>query len=287
MDIKGKIILVTGATGHQGGSVARALLADGWKVRALTRHLDSRAANELRSLGAEVAAGDMTEALSLEEPLKGCYGVFSVQQPRTYGVIGEVNQGITLIDAAKRAGVKRFVYNSVASADMNTGVPLFDSKAKIEEYLRNSGLDYTVIRPVFFMDNLIDMRDSIYDGRLRLGIEADVPLQMISVYDIGRFVALAFSEPENWIGRTIEIAGDELTGPQMAELLGKAIGRKVVFEAQSYDEIERSSADMAMMYEWFNLKGYSVDVKSVRKIMPDVETFRDWTDRSGWHRAAA
>ena len=287
MDINGKMILVTGATGHQGGSVARALLADGWKVRALTRHPDSAAANELKSLGAEIVTGDMSEPLSLEEPLKGCYGVFSVQQPREYGVQGEINQGITLIDAAKRAGVKRFVYNSVASADMNTGIPFFDSKVKIEEHLSKSGLEYTILRPVFFMENLLDLKDSIYDGKLRLGLKADVEIEVISLHDIGRFAALAFREPKNWINRTLEIAGDELTGPQMAELLGKAIGREVVYEEQPYDEIEKYSADMAMMYEWFNLRGYTVDIKSLRQIMPDLESFMEWTERCGWHRAAA
>jgi len=287
MDIKGKMILVTGATGHQGGSVARALLSDGWKVRALTRHPNSAAANELKSLGAEIVCGDMTDPQSLDEPLKGCYGVFGVQQPMEYGVEGEINQGIALIDAAKRAGVKRFVYNSVASADMNTGVPFFDSKVKIEEYLTKSGLDYTILRPVFFMENLLAMKDSIYDGKLRLGLKADVELEVISLEDIGRFVALAFCEPQNWTNRTLEIAGDELTGTQMAELLSQAIGRKVVYEEQSYDEIEAMSADMAMMYEWFNVRGYTVDIKSLKEIIPDLESFMEWTERSGWHRAAA
>jgi len=287
MDIKGKMILVAGATGHQGGSVARALLSDGWKVRALTRHPESAAANELKSLGAEIVCGDMTNPQSLDEPLKGCYGVFSVQQPMEYGVEGEINQGIALIDAAKRANVKRFIYNSVASADMNTGIPFFDSKVKVEEYLSKSGLDYTIFRPVFFMENLLALRDSIYDGTLRLGLKADVELEVISLHDIGRFVALAFCEPQNWMNRTLEIAGDELTGPQMAELLGKAIGRKVVYEEEPYDKIEKASADMAMMYEWFNVRGYTVDIKSLREIIPDLESFMEWTERAGWHRAAA
>jgi uncharacterized protein YbjT (DUF2867 family) len=287
MDMKGKTILVTGATGHQGGSVTRALLSDGWKVRALTRNTNSAAANELKSIGAEVVRGDMTDPRSLDEPLKGCYGVFSVQQPMEYGVQSEINQGIALIDAAKRAGVKRFVYNSVASADMNTGIPFFDSKVKVEEHLSKSGLEYTILRPVFFMENLLALRDSIYDGKLRLGLKADVELEVISLEDIGRFVALAFREPQDWINRTLEIAGDELTGPQMAELLGKAIGRKVVYEEQPFDEIQAASADMAMMYEWFNLRGYTVDIKNLRQIIPDLESFMEWTERSGWHRAAA
>ncbi|MCL2690218.1 MAG: NmrA/HSCARG family protein [Chitinispirillia bacterium] len=287
MDIKGKMILVTGATGHQGGSVARTLLSDGWKVRALTRHPNSAAANELKSLGAEIVTGDLTVPNSLDEPLKGCYGVFSVQQPMEYGVESEVDQGIALIDAAKRAGVKRFIYNSVASADMNTGIPFFDSKVKIEEHLIKSELDYTILRPVFFMENLLALKDSIYDGKLRLGLKADVELEVISLDDIGRFVALAFKNPQDFVNRTLEIAGDELTGPQMAELLGKAIGRKVVYEEEPYDEIEKASADMAMMYEWFNVRGYTVDINDLQQIIPDLESFAEWTDRAGWHRAAA
>ena len=149
----GRVILVSGATGQQGGSVARNLLEWGFAVRALTRDAEKAAARELADLGAEVVGGDLEDRASIERVLDGVYGVFSVQQFWEVGVEGEVRQGILLADAAKEAGVEHFVYSSVGSAHRDTGIPHFDSKWDVEEHVRASGVPYTVLRPVFFMQN--------------------------------------------------------------------------------------------------------------------------------------
>ncbi len=287
MDTKDKIILVTGATGHQGGAVVRHLLKDGWKVRGLTRDPEKPEAKELKAMGVEVVQGDLDIPLSLEKPLEGCYGVFSVQQPWEHGPQDEINEGIILINAAQKAGVKHFVYTSVGSADKTTGIPHFESKAIIEDVLKKSGLEYTIFRPVYFMENLLNFRDSIYNGTLSLALRLEVPLQLIAVDDIGKFVALAFRKPEDWKGKAMDIAGDELTGPEMARTLENAIGRDVSYEVMPLEELRNASSDAAMMFDWFNLRGYSADISKAREIIPDLKTFSDWAQETGWHRAAA
>src|SRR5687768_11494908 len=150
-----KLIAVTGATGQQGGAVARKLLADGWQVRALTRDTDKPVAQELASLGAELVPGDMDDRVQLDSVFQGAYGVFSV---RNYwlangGFEGEIRQGKNVVDAASAAGVKHLVYSSVGSAHRGMGQKHFDSKWQIEQYIHSSSVPYTVLRPVFFMEN--------------------------------------------------------------------------------------------------------------------------------------
>ena len=118
-----KLIAVTGATGQQGGAVARQLLAEGWRVRALTRDVNKPAAQELKALGAEVVAGDLDNGAELEAAFKGAYGVFSVQNfwlPNV-GFEGEIKQGKAVAAAAKAAGVQHLVYSSVGAAHRGLG----------------------------------------------------------------------------------------------------------------------------------------------------------------------
>ncbi|MGA2193331.1 MAG: NmrA/HSCARG family protein, partial [Nitrospirota bacterium] len=153
MDRKDQIILVTGATGHQGGAVARALLDAGWKVRALTRDPAAPGAQSLAHKGAEVVKGDLDDRSSLDRALKGAYGVFAVLTPFDKGMDAEIRQGKLLTDSAKAAGIKHFVYSSVSAANEKTGIPHFESKSQIEKYLKSSGIPSTILRPVSFFYN--------------------------------------------------------------------------------------------------------------------------------------
>jgi uncharacterized protein YbjT (DUF2867 family) len=164
-----KIILVTGATGNQGGAAAARLLAAGWRVRALTRDPASRAARALAGAGAEVTAGDLDDPGSLRAAADDAYGVFSVQ----HGALGsppvrfedEVRRGRNVVDAAAAAGAEHLVHASVAGADRATGAAAFDSKREIEQYIRRSGMPATILRPVSFMDNYADPAFGIRTGR--------------------------------------------------------------------------------------------------------------------------
>lgn len=280
-------ILVTGATGRQGGAAARHLLSQGFSVAALTRNPDKAAAHLLARKGARIIAGDLDDRGSLDRALKGMHGVFSVQDYWEHGEEGEIREGRMLIDAAKAAGVRHFVYSSVASADRDTGLDHFESKRLIENHLRSSGLAYTILRPVFFMENLDANREDVGQGVLRLPLPADTRLQMIAVDDIGAFAALAFVDPGSLAGKTLEIAGAEPTPAQAAGIFSETLGRDVRFEEIPLDSLRVSSPEAWKMYTWFRDKGYEVDVAGLRRSYPFLKTFGEWVHEGGWDREGA
>ncbi len=213
-----KTILVTGITGHQGGAVARRLRADGWRLRGVTRNPDADAVKPLRDLGVEVVAGDMTDRSTLDGALDDVYGVFAMATPFEKGEENEIAQGKTLADAARAAGVQHYVYSSVGSADRKTGIPHFESKMLIEDHLRDLDLPRTIVRPVYFMENLVAWAAQRTPQGLALmaPLSPGTPLQMIAVDDIAAFVGIAFADPDGWIGEELDVAGDELTFPEAA-----------------------------------------------------------------------
>ena len=279
-------ILVTGATGQQGGATARQLLAKGWPVRTITRDPSKESAQTLGKQGIEVLKADFNAPASLEEALGGVYGVFSIQT-FTEGVEAETEQGKALINAAQAAGVKHFVYSSVGGADRKSGVPHFESKWKVEQHLNTTDLTTTVLRPVFFMDNFNKfMRPQMQDGKLvlMLAMESNVKLQMISVDDIGAFAALAFENPQEYAGKSLEIAGDELTGPEIAAAFGRLLGQPVGFVQQPLEQVRQYSEENAVMFQWFNEHGYQADLPAVRRLYPAVQTFEQYLqlNKSNW-----
>jgi uncharacterized protein YbjT (DUF2867 family) len=258
-------ILVTGATGHQGGAVARALLAGGHKVRAMTRKPDGEAARALAGKGAELVRGDLDDAASLDKALAGAWGVFAVQNTWEAGVEGEEKQGIRLAEQARRAGVHHYVYTSVASAHRGTGIPHFENKWRIEQAVRKLAFpSYAILRPVFFMENFQGafFKPALDKGQLAVALRADTPLQMIAVEDIGAYGRLVFDSAERFNGRELDIAGDELTMPDAARVLGDAMKKKVEFVPVPIAEVRKASEDYAVMLEWFDRVGYDVHIRS-------------------------
>jgi len=284
---KGKdLIVITGATGQQGGATARELLAAGHRVRAMTRKPDGDAATALKNLGAEVVRGDLNDPKSLEQAFAGAWGLYAVQNTWEAGVEQEEVQGKRSAEIAKAVGVKHFVYASVGSAQRETGIPHFDNKARVEETVRSLGFpSHTVVRPVFFMENLASpwFKPYIDKGTLALGIEPDTKLQMIAVADIGKYGKLAFERHEQLNGRAIDIAGDELTPPVIADLIGKAAGRTVTHYQVPIDEVRRSSREFAIMLEWFDAVGYDADIEGTAKEFGIPPTrFADWVKTVAW-----
>jgi len=283
-----KIIAVTGATGQQGGAVARKLLAEGWKVRALTRDAGKPAAKELISLGAEIAPGDMDNRAELEAAFKGAYGVFSVQNfwlPNV-GFEGEIKQGKNVADAGKAAGVKHLVYSSVGAAHRGMGQKHFESKWIIEQYIHTLDVPYTILRPVAFMENLNWNRAQILNGTFNgMGLRPEKERQLISVEDIAVFVALAFANPKLYIGRTIELAGDALTESQVAETFAKVIGRPVTLTKPVGGARRVSEEEMIAMFNFFNGEGYNADIPALRKMHPGLMTLEQYLRKNGWENA--
>ncbi len=218
-----RIVLVTGATGRQGGAVARELLARGYRVRAMTRKPKSENAQALAKLGAEVVPGNLDNAATLAKAAQGAWGVFSMQNSWEAGVEKEEKQGKRLAKVAKDMGVQHFVYSSVGSAHRQTGIPHFESKWHIEETVRSLRFpSYTIIRPVFFMENFLSpmLKAGIDRGKLTLSLKPTTALQMIAVADIGKYGAWAFEDYEKLNGREMDIAGDARTMPETARIIG-------------------------------------------------------------------
>ena len=273
-----RTILVTGGTGQQGGAALRHLLDRGFPVRALTRDAGSSRATAVADRGAEPVQGDLEDRSSVERAVAGVWGVYSVQDFKQAGPEGELRQGKLLADVAKAAGVQHFVYSSVGGAERDSGIPHFESKWRIEQHVREVGLHHTILRPVFFMNNWFNLvGDAIRGGQLPQPLSPHTRLQQIAVDDIGAFAALAFSDPDRWNGRAIELAGDDPTMIRTAEALGESVGREVEYVQVPWEQMaQQMPEEMVKMYRWFEEAGYEADIPALRREYPDLKTLEQY-----------
>ncbi|MCM2423748.1 NmrA/HSCARG family protein [Streptomyces sp. RKAG293] len=277
-----RVVLVTGGTGRQGGATARALLARGWQVNALVRDPGKAEALALREHGAVLVRGDLDDPASLDAAVRDVYGVYSVQTfTGPDGMTGEVRQGKALAKAAARAGVAHFVYSSVDGSDRPGKVTHFASKGEVERYIEELGLPATVLRPTFFITNFEGLGPQWVDGELVLTLPLDprTKLQMITPDDIGAIAVDAFDAPADHLGRSIPIAGDELTGPQMAGVFARVAGRPVRFARRPIEEVRVHSEEMAAMFSWFDTVGFQADLPALRAGHPNLTTLADWANK--------
>lgn len=283
-----RTIVVTGATGKQGGAVARELVRRGFRVKAITRDPSKPAATALGELGIEVLRGDLDDPESLRAPLESAYGVFSVQNFWETGYEREVKQGIALAELGKEVGVEHFVYSSVASAQRETGLSHFESKWKIEERIRELDLPYTIFRPVYFMDNWETpaLREMILGGTVALPLDPDRELQQVAVNDVGVFVGMAFGAREDWLGRELDLAGDEPSMAKMVEIFSKVIGRPVSYVQLPWEKYREVAGDeYTEMFRWFELEGYDADIEVLRELYPGLTTLEQYLRANGWEGA--
>lgn len=259
-------VLVTGATGTQGGAVLRALVRHGHEVAALVRDPDS---DRAQALGVELRRGDMTDVASLETAFAGVGAVYAVTTPFRDGAEAEVAQGGGVIDAAVAARVPWLVLASVASAG-HAPVPHFESKAKIEARLTDSPLRWTVVAPGYFYENVGTPTDG-----LRLALDGATPLHQIALDNLGDVVAAILGRQDEHVGQRVEVAGDAPTPEAMAAALG------VGFERAPIEEVEERSADLAAMFRFLAETGYDIDTAAVRARYPEVP----WVSFSDWARA--
>ena len=282
-----RLIVVCGATGKQGGVVVRSLLDRGFQVRGLTRNPQKPEAQALADQGAEVVQGDMEDPSAMERALEGAYGIFSVQNFWETGYDREVQQGKTVADVAKAAGVEHFVYSSVGSAYRQTGISHFDSKWEVEDHVRDLDLPYTILRPVFFMQNWEMMRGMVLGGTLAQPLDPDKPFQQVAVEDTGAFAAIAFERPDEWIGREVDLCGDEQTMPEIAETFGRVIGREVNYYQVPWDQFEEQMGEeVTVMYRWFNDVGYEADIETLRQEYAELlTTFERYLRSHDWEGA--
>jgi uncharacterized protein YbjT (DUF2867 family) len=272
-----RLILVTGATGHQGGAVLRHLHKAGFPVRALTRDPDKPVANELMGSKTEVVRGDLNDRDSLTRALEDVYGVYSVQAVNFADIEAEVREGVNLVDAAARSGISHFVYSSVAGADKNSGIPHFETKFRIEEHLRQSGIPNTILRPAFFMENWIAMRDQLEKGSINFPVRPETHFPMIAVDDIGAAAAKAFEHPGHWQGRAVELAGDDLAIKDIAGIFSRVLSHPVEYRQVPYEQFEKQAGhELTVMFRWFDTGAFHVDIAALRNDIPNLTSFESW-----------
>jgi uncharacterized protein YbjT (DUF2867 family) len=280
-----KTILVTGATGHQGGAVVRSLSARGWKVRALVRDPAKPAAQQLAKNNIELIKGDLFTTASLEEALTGVYGVFSVQTSNAeHGIGGEIIQGKLLADAAAKAQVQHFVYSSIGGAERESGIPHFESKWQVEKHIRALGLPATILRPVFFMENFASYSGTQIkqQNKLILPLHPQTRLQLIATENIGSFAALAFEQPTGFLGKALEIAGDELSMTELAETFSRVMKRTIEFVELPMEQMIQGDPEMALMFAWFNTQGFQAVLPALRALDPALLNLETWLRQAGW-----
>ncbi|MDD9376325.1 NmrA/HSCARG family protein [Streptomyces sp. ZAF1911] len=291
-----KTVVVVGATGLQGRAVTRHLLRDGWEVRALTRDPNGARATALARAGARIVRARMEDVDSLAAAAEGAWGLFSVQptigSPGTapeFTAEDEVRWGVNVAEAAHTAGIGHFVFTSVAEADRHLEEKLpvnLVSKWRIEQHIAALGLPATILRPVSFMENFTGGY-ALRNGSLSTGLAPEVPQQIMAVDDVGAVAALAFSRPEEWIGREVSLAGDELTPVRIAEAIGKALGIPLPYVQVPIEAIRSVSEDFAYANEWLNTLGYRADIPATRRIHPGTMDLGTWLERTGASLIAA
>ena len=294
-----EIILVTGATGSQGGAVATALLNNGNTVRIVVRasSADTDQVKKLKSLGALVAIADMDNRQSLEKALSGVHGVFSVQAMDD-GTDSERRHADALVAAALNSGVEHVVHVSVNLVDRYEEFPgwgagrwnesYWTSKRYAEEAVKNAGFKYwTILRPVFFMDNFIPPKANVMyagldKGKITVVFNPDKKLQFIDVADTGKFADAAFNAPEKFNKQIIDLAGDELTISELAGVIGKTMQTNIDIEYVTESEAVKRGMipGLANYQEWTNEVGYSVNREALKKWDISLTTFEEFAIKS-------
>ncbi|MFI0933275.1 NmrA family NAD(P)-binding protein [Streptomyces sp. NPDC021019] len=290
-------VLVTGATGRQGGATARALLAAGIPVRALVRDPHTQRAKAVEALGIELVTGDLADRSSLDAACAGVRAVFSVQMPPMSGsgvdFAGELAQATHLIEAARAAGVPQFVQSSTSGVGVHTQAPgwaegrwaamepYFDTKQAILEAVRGAGFArWTVVKPAFFMENLPQLAPDGPGGGLATVIRPDTTLALVACEDIGAAVARAVRDPDRFHGVELELAGDRLTMEQVAGVLSTAWG--VPVKAPSMDLDEALAAGMPAWgagHLWSNAITQPARPELATELGIPVTSFAAWADR--------
>jgi uncharacterized protein YbjT (DUF2867 family) len=262
-------VLVFGATGTQGGAVARALLNRAVPVRALVRDPTSERARALAGLGAELIVGDLNDEWSLAQAFSRVPVAYAITTPFEDGADAEVRQGDTIIRAAVQAGLPWLILASVAAAD-RAPVPHFRSKGRIEAQLQAASVPWTVVAPSYFYENVLGT--SLAKGVLPLPLPVQTPLDQVALRDLGALVAAILDRRDEHLSARIEVAADAPTPERMASALG------VHAVQTSIGELAQRNPDLAAMYTFLAETGYGIDVPGLRARYPEVpwSYFADW-----------
>lgn len=277
------LVVVTGATGRQGGAVVRHLLSDGWRVRGVTRSPRSDEARELARRGVEVVTADMVDLDAMRTACSGAYGVYSVQNSMIAGEEGEAAQGRNVATAAADAGVSHLVYGAAGPGRPHTGVAAWDVKLEVAAYARTCGLPVTVLRPMAFMELMTDkdLYPPIAAWHLmpRL-VGEDRPLPWLSAKDLGAIAARAFGDPKTYVGRDLGLAADVRTLAECRETWRRVTGgapRRIPMPLWMFERFV--GPDLTRMWRWLASHDVEADVTQTRSICPEADTVETFVRR--------
>ena len=292
-----KVITVFGATGAQGGPIARALLTTaGFKVRAVTRNPDSEKAKALKEAGAEVVKADMSDVSSVDAALQGAYGAFVntnywelIKQATPEAAFAEeIQQGKSLADAAIRAGLKHYVYSSLDPVKDKIGkvCPHFDTKAEVEKYIVTCGVPYSIVRYPFYFDNFADVMapQKQEDGTFSITLPMDGPMHGLGLSNAGPILATIFSNPKEYLGKAVKMAGDRITMSEYAAIISRVTGKTVKYNQVPVEVFANFpfpvAREMATMFEYYSIGHPEYNVELTRKINPNTQTFEQWAEQN-------
>ena len=273
-------IFVTGATGNQGGAALRNLLSSGFHVKALVRNSETPAAKIFALPHVEIIKGNLDDPSTYHQHLHDVDGVFCNLSFKE-GVEKEIKQGFNLVNFSKEKNVKHFVYSSVIGCDLNTGIPHWDSKFKIENHIKASGIGFTIIRPSSLYENLLipQVKSRIIKGKLVLPTHKNKVQQFIGSEDVGKVAATIFSNFEKYQGNTITLAVEQMDGQQLAALFSKVMGKQIKFQQLPMLIVRLAMGKgLAKMFRWINNNNalFVKDIEEVRKEFPGMLGLEEW-----------
>ncbi|HEX2053925.1 MAG TPA: NmrA/HSCARG family protein [Actinomycetota bacterium] len=280
MNGQGRMVAVCGATGRQGGAVARSLARRGWKVRGLTRRPDSKPARALEALGVEVVNADMDNRASLKAAFGGAYGVYSVQNGLKAGFEQELAQGRNVAEVAAESGVSHLVYGSAGPGGAPTGVQSWDTKLRVEESMRDLGLPLTILRPMAFMELMTDKALYPALGTWNLWpklMGEDRPVVWLCVPDLGEIAAAVFADPGRYAGKELVLASDVRTLRECRSIYEEVMGRAPAsfpLPQWLFDKFTRG--DLTTMWRWLRTNPVPLDTRPTRELLSDARTVRGW-----------
>ena len=275
-----RVVAVTGATGLQGGAVARQLLQEGWRVRALTRNPEHKKARSIAALGAEVVRADMNDPASLKRAFDGVSAVFSVQNHHISGYDGELAQGRHVTDAALRMGVRHVVYSAAGIGQPGTGIGSWDVKERIAGYMRDRGLPVTILRPMAFMELMTASKffPAASTWRVMPRVMGSArPVGWLAVDDLAVIVAKVFSDADRFVGRDLVLAADVASISECRTLWREVMGRPPLRVPMPVWLFERFvGTDETTMWRWLRANDIDFDTQPARQLCPQALGVRAW-----------
>jgi uncharacterized protein YbjT (DUF2867 family) len=280
-----EIIAVAGATGLQGGAVARRLIEQGWRVRALTRKAASRKAQALAALGAEIVQGDMNEKSSLYPLLEGAHGLYSVQNPFLGGPEQEIRQGRNIADVAKDVGIAHVVYGSAGTGAPGTGVPSWETKLEVERHMKELGLPLTILRPMAFMELMTDSKffpPATAWHLMPAMMGSSRKVVWLCTEDLAAVAAKAFSDPGSFIGKDLRLASDVQSLDECRLIYREVMGkgpRRIPMPEWLFSRFGFVGRDLTTMWRKLATMEIDLDTSPTLAIHPDALTVRSWLSK--------